>query len=100
AENNANRLWPGLAVAPLTDEIRSQLDLSRRASGVLVAAVTEDSPAEGSGLRRGDVITAVNDSGIDSLAGFYQAIAEADGREVEFRVNRNGNNVILGFERP
>ncbi|MFW5695129.1 MAG: Do family serine endopeptidase [Alkalispirochaeta sp.] len=99
-ENNANRLWPGLAVAPLTDEIRSQLDLSRRASGVLVAAVTEDSPADGSGLRRGDVITAVNESGIDTLSEFYQAIAEADGREVEFRVNRNGNNVILGFERP
>ncbi|MEX2443891.1 MAG: Do family serine endopeptidase [Alkalispirochaeta sp.] len=99
-ENNAERLWPGIAVAPLTEEIRSQLELPRRTDGVLVAAVTEDTPAAESGLRRGDVITAVNGTGVEMLPEFYEAIATADGRDVQFRVNRNGNNVILGFERP
>ncbi len=98
--NNTNRLWPGFAVAPLSDQIRSQLELSRRTNGVLVAAVTEDSPAAGSGIRRGDVITAVNGSQIASVADFYDQIAEGDDREVQFRVTRNGSNVILGFERP
>ena len=100
AENNAQRLWPGIAVAPLTEEIRSQLEISRRTDGVLVAAVTEETPAANSGLRRGDVVTAVDGTGVSDLADFYQAIAETDGTEVQFRVNRNGNNVILGFERP
>jgi len=98
--NNTDQLWPGFAVAPLTNEIRSQLELSRRADGVLVAAVTEETPAAGSGLRRGDVITAVNETEIASLADFYDEIANADGRDVQFRVTRNGSNVILGFERP
>jgi serine protease Do len=100
AENNADRLWPGIAVAPLTEEIRSRLDLPRRTDGVVVAAVTEDTPAAESGLRRGDIVTSVNGTGVETLPEFYQAIAEADGAEVQFRVNRNGNNVIIGFERP
>ncbi len=100
AGSDRDRLWPGLAVHPITDEIRSRLDLSRRTDGVVVAAVTENTPAAGSGIRQGDVITAVNGSRVESASEFYSALADVDEREVQFRVLRGGNTVILGFVRP
>ena len=85
---------------PLTDQIRSQLDLSRRTDGVVVASVTDGTPAQGSGIRRGDVVTTVNGTTIESAQDFYRALAGMDSREVQFRVLRDGNTVILGFVRP
>ncbi|MCG8481045.1 MAG: Do family serine endopeptidase [Spirochaetales bacterium] len=93
-------LWPGLAVVPLDDGVREQLDVARRVEGVVVASVTGGSAAEGSGLRRGDVITAVNGSRVESLSQFYTSIAELEDDEVRFRVIRGGTTVILGFVYP
>ncbi len=100
AGGSAELLWPGLAVVPLGDEVREQLEVPRRVEGVVVASVTGGSAAEGSGLRRGDVITAVNGSGVGSLADFYSSLAERGEDEVRFRVVRGETTVILGFVHP
>lgn len=98
--SRAQRLWPGLVVQPLSDQIRAQLDLNRRVDGVIVAGVTDDTPAAESGIRRGDVIVAVNGREIASVRDFYERIAAIDTREVQFRVRRGRNEVIAGFVRP
>ncbi|MFW5745586.1 MAG: Do family serine endopeptidase [Spirochaetota bacterium] len=92
-------VWPGVSVAPLTDEFRDGLDLRRSTTGVVIAGVDANSPAAGSGLRTGDAITAVDGTPIRSLADFYDALADLEGDEVQFRVIREGRQIILGFVR-
>ncbi|MFW6292422.1 MAG: PDZ domain-containing protein [Spirochaetota bacterium] len=92
-------VWPGISVAPLSDEIREELELARRVNGVVVAAVAEDSAAGESGLRAGDTITAINGEGIRSLADFYRELNEVDTDEIQFRIVRDGRQIILGFVR-
>ena len=93
-------VWPGISVTPLTDSIREQLDLSRRAAGVVVAGVASNSPASDSGLRPGDTVIAVNGESVRSLAQFYSQLNTTSSEEVQFRVIRDGREIILGFVRP
>lgn len=53
------RGWLGVTIQPLTPELSKQFDLKDE-KGVLVADVTEDSPAEKAGIHRGDIIIEFN----------------------------------------
>jgi serine protease Do len=88
---------PGLTVRPLTTELREVLDLSAGISGVVVSTVIPDSAAEIGGLRAGDVIERVNGIGIASVGDFYRRINSDSLAELEFRVRRDGENLIVGF---
>jgi serine protease Do len=50
------RGWLGIAIQDLTDELAAGFGVAPR-SGVLVADVMKDSPAEAAGLKAGDIIT-------------------------------------------
>ncbi len=70
-------------------------------SGVLVAEVGEDSPAERSGLKAGDLIVGYNGKPVESMAKLRLDISNtAPGSPVEFQLIRNGNtqsrDVVLG----
>lgn len=53
------RGWLGVSIQPITPELSKQFNLKDQ-KGVLVGDVTEDSPAERAGIKRGDVITGYN----------------------------------------
>lgn len=53
--------WLGIAVAPLTPRVADKLGLAGK-TGLLVRQVVADSPAATAGLKRHDLITAVNSS--------------------------------------
>ncbi len=93
-------VWPGVSVAPLTDEIRERLELGRATNGVVIASVDASGPAAGSGLRAGDTITAVNGTRVRSLGDFYETLSDVEGDEVQFRIVREDREIILGFVRP
>lgn len=93
-------LWPGISVAPVTDELRERLEVPRGIRGVLVAGVYQGTPAQESGLGRGDIILAVNGRDVESIADFYRILGEIDEDEIQFRILRNGRQLILGFLRP
>jgi len=93
-------LWPGISVQPITDELRERLELPRGTRGILVAGVYQGSHAQESGLGRGDIILAVNGRDVESVADFYGVLGEIDDDEVQFRILRNGRQLILGFLRP
>jgi serine protease Do len=78
------KLWPGVAVVPLTEEIKNSLKLEKNAEGLFVAQVIADSPADVIGLRQGDRITGVNGEEVKDLAGFYRLLREKTGRELWF----------------
>ncbi|MDR1238818.1 MAG: Do family serine endopeptidase [Treponema sp.] len=78
------KLWPGVYVAPLTDEIKNSLKLDKNAQGLFVAQVIADSPADVIGLRQGDRITAINGENIRDLAAFYRLLREKTEKELWF----------------
>ncbi|MCL2093444.1 MAG: Do family serine endopeptidase [Treponema sp.] len=78
------RLWPGLIVFPLTEQIRNSLELDRNAQGLYVSQVLAGSPAAIIGLQRGDRITSLNGILVNDLPGFYRALREETSRELWF----------------
>src|SRR5438876_5577876 len=53
-------VFGGVAVADVTDDIRTALNLSKDIKGAVIAEIDSDSPAAKAGLREGDVIQEVN----------------------------------------
>ena len=53
-------VFGGVAVADITDDFRSALNLPKDVQGAVIAEVDADSPAGKAGLREGDVIQEVN----------------------------------------
>jgi S1-C subfamily serine protease len=64
---------------------------------IVVADVAERGPAAAAGLRRGDIISAVRDSSVDSLADFYRKIWSCGpaGVEIPIEVVRDKRSIWL-----
>jgi serine protease Do len=60
AQPEKTTVFGGVAVADITDDIRSALNLPKEVQGTVIAEVDADSPAGKAGLREGDVIQEVN----------------------------------------
>ena len=85
----------GLTLVELTDAQRKELKI---AGGVLVE--NAQGAAARAGVRRGDVILAVNNQDVKSIEQFNQLIAQLDkGRIVALLIRRGTNSLFLPF-RP
>jgi Do/DeqQ family serine protease len=97
---NNKKLWPGVSVLPLNDQIRDSFDLEGNAQGLFVAQVFADSPADIIGLRRGDLITGVNGEQVRDLQSFYRLLRENTSRELWFTFTRGDSSLeTLKFRR-
>ena len=67
--------WLGVVASALGDERKQQL---RVKSGVLVEAVSDDSPAGRAGIRAGDVILQINNQDVTAPAQFNEAVNKLD----------------------
>ncbi len=67
----------GITVKPLTPSLASQLGASL-GSGVVVASVEKNSPASRSGVKPGDIITAIDQQSITTRKEFQAAVEKAD----------------------
>ena len=89
----------GLALAPLSPQLRGQLDVPDDTNGVVVQRVKPGSPADVAGLQAGDVIVGVGTHRVTSLDEAARAIhAAINGKDhaVALRVMRNGQAVFVG----
>ncbi|MDQ2094833.1 DegQ family serine endoprotease [Rhodalgimonas zhirmunskyi] len=68
----------GMTLSPLTDSLRSELDLDAEAKGLVVQEIDEMSEAYEKGLRKGDLITEAGQQKIASLADFEDRVGEAE----------------------
>jgi len=87
----------GVTVSPLTDQLASHFGVKQ---GVLVNAVTSDSPAAGAGVRAGDVLTAVNGQTVSSSADITRALRENRGETVDLAVTRDKKSLSLKATIP
>jgi len=83
------RPYLGVSSAPITTEAARGLGLPRP-QGVLVAAVTEGSPAARAGLRQGDVVLSINGVPVNEPGALsYQIASRSPGDTVPLQVRRN-----------
>ncbi|MGZ8847815.1 MAG: PDZ domain-containing protein, partial [Pyrinomonadaceae bacterium] len=79
----------GISVTRVTSDLASSLGMSET-KGVIVNSVKPDSAAERAGIRRGDVITAINDVTFNDTNAFRNRVASnAPGSEVTLTVLRD-----------
>lgn len=101
ARADEDRGWLGVTTQTLTAELREGLGTKFVGDGALVNKVVVGSPAEKAGIRKGDIITAVNNKAITSADGLISSItALKPGAYVNLKLNRDGAfrtyNVKLG----
>jgi len=84
------RIWIGLLVQEITPLLAQGLGLER-SDGVIISRVDEGSPAERSGLKRGDVIIALNGDRVRNYEAARRAIfGSRVGEVLEFEIIREG----------
>jgi len=87
----------GLALAPLSPDLRNQLEVPEGTNGVVVRQVQPGSPADQAGLQAGDVIVGVGGKQVTSPSDAASAIRGAGkDRAVALRIIRNGHAVFVG----
>jgi serine protease Do len=89
-DGKVERGWLGVSIQPVTDDIAAALGFDA-ARGVLIADVTADTPAAKAGLKRGDVVTAVDGHAVETPRDLTRQIAMAKpGTEVKLDFLRAG----------
>jgi serine protease Do len=90
ADGSVSRGWLGVQIQPVTKEIADSLGMAE-AKGALVSEPQADGPAQKSGVKAGDVITAVNKQTVDSPRELARRIgAIPPGTDVDVTLWRNG----------
>ncbi|MEW6102957.1 MAG: Do family serine endopeptidase [bacterium] len=89
------RAWLGIYIQDLTPEIIESMGLDVK-SGVLVSEVMKNSPAEKVGIKRGDIIIAIDNEGVKTSKELQQKVLNKGvGKEVEISLVREGNRITL-----
>jgi serine protease Do len=90
----------GLALAPLSPDMRGQLGVPDGTEGAVVRGVQPGSPAETAGLQPGDVIVGVGTHAVSNPAEAANAMRKAvnDDHAVALRIMRNGQALFVGVQ--
>ena len=89
----------GVALAPLSPDMRNQLDLPDGTRGAVVQRVQPGSPADQAGLQAGDVIVSVGGRKVSNPSEAVTAIRSAltgESHAVALRVIRDGEPLFVG----
>ena len=92
-------MWPGMVVIPITDDLRSRLDLPRSVEGLIVQELTELAAPQAAGIRPGDIIVAIGDRAVKNLLDFYDIVNDTENRELELKIERSGEPITLKILR-
>ena len=89
-KGQVTRGYLGIVIQPLTPELAESFDLKQR-QGILVAQVSEDSPASRAGLRQGDLIVAYKGEPVSDVGRFRNRVAlTSPGSQEQLTVVRDG----------
>jgi serine protease Do len=97
------RGYIGIQIAPITEEIASELNIKDK-KGVVIIGILEDSPAAKSGLRIGDVIIEANGKEIKEPDELIQIVNQTPiGKGIQLKIHRGNstlNVLVIIKERP
>lgn len=89
------RGWLGVVIQRMSPELAKSFGLGE-SKGALVADVSEDSPADHAGLKRGDVIIKYNDKEITTMDALPRLVAATQpGKKAELTILREGKEKTL-----
>ena len=89
----------GLALAPLSPEVRDQLDLPKSTKGAVVQGVQPGSPAQDAGIRPGDVIVGVGSQQVASPEEAVKAIRSGTkDQSLALRILRDGKSAFVAVD--
>ncbi len=100
AEGTVTRGFLGVVIQDLTSDLAESFDIEQT-NGILVAQVSEGSPAEKAGLQQGDVIVAYQDKPVISIGGFRNRVSlTSPGSRERLTIMRDGKrrniNITIG----
>ena len=97
-ETHVRRPWLGASLQGITRDMSEALGLDRPA-GVLVSELVDGGPADGAGLKRGDVITAVDGASVDDPDAFgYRLATKPLGGTAGLTVRRGDQTLALALK--
>jgi serine protease Do len=99
AQPEKTTVFGGVAVADVTDDIRTALNLPKDVQGAVIAEVDADSPAGKAGLREGDVIQEVNKQRVKSAKDLVAASKKLKPNEkILIRIYSQGRSGYVALE--
>jgi serine protease Do len=99
ASGEIHPVWVGLEFQDLTPELASALHLPPGLQGALVNRVHDRSPAGAAGLRRGDIVTKLDDRPLSSARDFFDMLDSAvTGQKLALEVRREGQTLKMSVE--
>jgi serine protease DegQ len=94
-QGSVTRGWIGAAVQELTPELADSFKLGSM-KGVLITEIIRNSPAEDAGVRRGDILVAIDDRPIESWSAMLETVANLPpGQNVVVKLMRDGAEINL-----
>ena len=94
-QGSVTRGWIGAAVQELTPELAESFKLGD-IKGVLITEIIRNSPAEKAGVRRGDILIAIDDRPIESWSAMLETVAsQPPGKAVLVKLMRDGEAMNL-----
>src|SRR3990172_5332851 len=92
---SVTRGWIGAAVQELTPDLAESFKLGD-IKGVLITEIIRNSPAEKAGVRRGDILIAIDDQAIESWGTMQETVASLPpGKVVQIKLMRDGAAMSL-----
>jgi len=83
--------WLGVSIQDLNEDLRTYFNIAQNSEGVLVVKVYKDSPAEKSGLKDGDLITAFEGKTIKATKGLVDIVSTTEvGKTAVLAIVREG----------
>jgi serine protease Do len=87
--------WLGVSVASVDDDFAEQMGFDVE-SGAFISGVYENSPAEDSGLRPGDIVTRIGEREIRDSSTLVQVVGRLEpGETTPFEIVRNGEAIAI-----
>ena len=94
-QGSVTRGWIGAAVQELTPELAESFKLGD-IKGVLITETIRNSPAENAGVRRGDILVAIDGQPIESWSAMLETVANLPpGKIVMVKLMRDGDEINL-----
>lgn len=96
---NMSKLWPGLTVIGLDEDVRNELKIDAKENGVVVVGVEKGTKPYVAGIRNYDLIYRINDKQINNVGDFYDAMNDKNVKEYKIYYKREGSEFFAGIVR-